>query len=62
MTSTRSLRYQITLIELLVDAEGNGEGGVIVGAKIEFDAEERNVTVTSYGSAPVRLTNVRRSD
>ncbi len=62
MTSTRSLRYQITLIELLVDAEGNGEGAVIVGAKIDFDAEEQSVTVTSYGSAPVRLTNVRRSD
>jgi hypothetical protein len=52
--------YDLTLIVLDVDEDGNGTGQVAVGAQLAYQADEKKLVVESFGSEPVRLTNVRR--
>ena len=54
--------YSISIIELVVDEEGDGEGVIIVGAELDFNAETRTIEIEGYASAPVRLLQVRRDD
>jgi hypothetical protein len=55
----RSTRYNVTLIILAVDAEGNGEGQMMLGAEFTWDAEAEQLTIENRSSEPVRLTQVR---
>jgi len=56
----RSTDYQFSVLQMMVDERGKGEGSVIVAAKIKFD-KEGTLVIESYGiQDTVRLTNVRR--
>jgi hypothetical protein len=58
--SGRSTDYPFGVFQILVDAEGKGEGSAIIAARISFDKEERLV-IESYGHMDtIRLVNVRR--
>ncbi|MGD8331361.1 MAG: hypothetical protein PVJ49_18155, partial [Acidobacteriota bacterium] len=55
----RTISSQITLIQLNVDANGNGEGAMAVGAELALDPDTGTLSVKSISSQPVRLVNVR---
>lgn len=57
----RSWDYNVTLVELAVDAEGNGSGTLIAGAEFAYDQTHDTFSLKSLSSQPVRLNNVRRS-
>jgi len=54
----RSLDYPFGLIELQLDRDGNGQGAVIVAAKVKI-TKEGHLELESYGGQYVKLTNVR---
>lgn len=59
----RSIRYDLSLIELRLPAsgDGNGEGALVVGAEITWDEEQQALSVEHFSTAPVRLTEVSRT-
>jgi hypothetical protein len=57
----RTLDYGYSLVSMDLDAEGNGEGIVIVGAMLEYDKEKDVLNIEAYDTAGgVRLTNITR--
>jgi len=58
--STRSSKHNVSIIELQVDAEGNGEGTLAAGVRIRFDKEKNQLVLENYSFAPLRLTNVKQ--
>jgi hypothetical protein len=55
----RTIDSQVSLIVLEVDAEGNGEGSMALGAELAIDEASDTLSVKSVSSQPVRLVNVR---
>lgn len=58
----RSWDFNVTLIELAVDADGNGSGTLIAGAEFAYDQTHDTFSLKTLSSQPVRLNNVRRSE
>lgn len=56
---SRTLRYDVSLITLQVDAQGSGEGTIAAGAELSFDSDSNTLTIENFSSEPVRLTKVR---
>jgi hypothetical protein len=56
----RSIDYPFTVIELHLNADGQGEGKISVATKITADKENRIVTLEDYATQPVRLQSVKR--
>ena len=60
--STRTVDYDLTLVELVYDANANaGEGVVAAGVRIAFDEPNNRLIIEDYDTQPVRLRNVRAS-
>lgn len=59
MRQSRSLNYPITLIELNVDANGEGEGKLYTATRL-YSNETRKLFVQQYASDPVMLKELRR--
>lgn len=57
--STRTLDYNVSLIVLNLDAEGRGDGQLMLGAEFVWDEEKNQVVITNFSSEPIRLTSVR---
>jgi hypothetical protein len=57
--SARTLDYNVSLIILDVDAEGRGEGQLMLGAEFTWNEEKNQVEITHFASEPIRLNNVR---
>ncbi len=57
--SARTLDYNVSLIILDVDAEGRGEGQLMLGAEFSWNDENNQVEITHFASEPIRLRNVR---
>jgi hypothetical protein len=55
----RTIDYPITLIEIRVDKDGNGQGKMAVATKISFDKKKNQIELENYSSEPVRLQNVK---
>lgn len=55
----RSTDYQFSVIELLVNERGEGEGMALAAAKVRFN-KENQLEVENLGQSPIRITNVRR--
>jgi hypothetical protein len=63
MRNPRSREYDISAIVMeFTQEEGKekGQGTLIVGAKLEYDKEKNKLEVESFGTEPVRLTNIER--
>lgn len=58
--SSRTLDYNVTLIILDLDAEGQGEGQLLLGAEFVWDEDQNQVVITNFASEPIRLTSVRQ--
>jgi len=56
----RSIDYPFTVIELRLNADGEGEGKLSLATKIIPDKENNIVTLENYAIQPVQLTTVRR--
>jgi len=56
--NTRSMQYQLTLIEIHLDKDGKGEGKMVPAAKVSWDKKEKKIEVENYNALPVDLLNV----
>lgn len=52
--------YDMTLIVMDVDENGEGEGQLAMGVRLALNEETNELSIESFGSEPVRLTRVRR--
>jgi len=57
--SARTLDYNVSLVVLNLDAEGQGEGQLMLGAEFAWDEAKNQVVITNFASEPIRLTSVR---
>jgi len=53
--------YDITLIVMDLDAEGNGEGQLAMGVRIAVDQEKKALVIENFGTEPVRLSKISQS-
>jgi len=53
----RSRDYQIGIIELRLDADGNGSGVIVGAAKVEFN-DDGELEIESYAQPPLSITRV----
>jgi hypothetical protein len=56
----RSIDYPFTLIELHLNADGEGEGKLSIAAKITADKDSKTVVLEDYANQPVLLKSVKR--
>ena len=56
----RTLDYPVTVIELRLNRDGEGEGKLSVATKIVADKDNGLIVLENYGTQPVMLTNVKR--
>jgi hypothetical protein len=56
----RSYDYPFTVIELRLNAEGDGEGKMSLATKVIHDKEHNTISLENYQLQPVMLTNVKR--
>jgi len=52
--------YDVTLVVLDVDENGNGEGILSIGTEVTWDDSTDAIKVTNVSSQPVKLTDVRK--
>jgi len=55
----RSVDYQFSVLELILNEKGEGEGVALSAAKIKFN-EKNQLEVEQYGQTAIRVTNIRR--
>jgi hypothetical protein len=56
---TRSSKHDVTIIRLVMDESGNGEGTLAAGVRIRLDDKENHLVLENYSYAPLRLSNVK---
>ena len=54
-----SMQFPFTMVAMILDEEGNGQGVAILGAELEWDEEKDVLRITGYSAEPVRLEGVR---
>lgn len=57
---SRSRKYDISVIELVVDADGNGSGTAMPAVRVDFDEASGDIVLEDLRSSPVQLTQVRK--
>lgn len=58
--SSRSRRYNVTLVVLDLDAESRGEGQIMAGSELSWDDEKNQLVIEHFATQPIRLTTVRQ--
>ena len=58
---TRSREYDISVVELVVDAEGKGSGTAMPAVQVELDQETGDISLINLNTSPIQLTNVRKT-
>jgi len=56
----RSIDYPFTVIEMHLNADGDGNGTMSVATKITADKETRTIQLENFSTSPVMLTTVKR--
>jgi hypothetical protein len=56
----RSIEYPFTVIELHINADGEGEGKMSLATKVIPDKESKTIVLEDYGTQPVVLQSVKR--
>ena len=56
----RSIDYPFTVIEMRLNADGEGSGTMSVATKVMADKETRTIQLENYNTTPVMLTSVKR--
>jgi hypothetical protein len=60
MNRPRTVDYPFTVIEMRVNADGEGDGMLSYAAKLIPDKEGNMITIENYGTQPIRLQQVKR--
>jgi len=55
----RTIDYPFTIIEMRLDAKGEGEGRMAAGTKITRSKDGKTVELENYGISPVALNNIK---
>lgn len=55
----RSTDYEFSVMEIIFNEKGEGQGVALAAAKIKFN-KDNQLEVENYGTDPIRITNVRR--
>jgi len=55
----RSMDYPFELIQIKLDAKGEGEGKLSFATKIYVDEDSKSIALENYGTTPVMLKDVR---
>jgi hypothetical protein len=55
----RTIDYPITLIEIRVNAKGEGTGKFAVATQIDVDKDKKTIEIENYSSEPVRLNEIK---
>jgi len=58
VNKTRSMDYQVTVIELHIGSDGKGEGKIVPAAKISWDNAAKKIEIENYEALPVDLLQV----
>ncbi|HZT76218.1 MAG TPA: hypothetical protein VFA27_06145 [Vicinamibacterales bacterium] len=56
----RSIDYPFTVIEMHLNADGEGQGTMSVATKVMADKETGTIQLENFGTTPVMLTNIKR--
>ncbi|MGD8328932.1 MAG: hypothetical protein PVJ49_05810 [Acidobacteriota bacterium] len=56
----RSTDFDITLIELRLDADGSGEGVLAVGVEFGYDMDKKQIVAKNWSSSPVQLKEIKK--
>jgi hypothetical protein len=56
----RSIDYPFTVIEMRLNADGEGEGKMSIATKVTLDKDKKTIVLEDYGSQPVLLTSVHK--
>jgi hypothetical protein len=59
MSGTRSMDYPFELIQMKLDAKGEGEGKLSFATKIYVTEDGKNIALENYGTTPVALNNIK---
>jgi lipopolysaccharide export system protein LptA len=51
--------YPFSLIEMRINAQGEGEGKFAVATRITYNKDKQVIELENYSSEPVRLTTIR---
>lgn len=54
--------FDVTALELTLDAEGNGEGRLSVGTEVRWNEAAGKLEVTNFSVQPAQLGNLRRTN
>jgi hypothetical protein len=57
---SRSRKYDISVVELIVDANGNGSGTAMPAVRVDFDEATGDIVLEDLSSSPLQLTKVRK--
>ena len=57
---TRSRKYDISVIELVLDERGNGSGTALPAVRVDFDPESGDISLADLNTFPIQLTQVRK--
>ena len=55
----RTIDYPFTIIEMRLDANGNGEGRMAAGTKISKSKDGKTIELENYGISPVALNEIK---
>lgn len=54
-----TMQFPFTMITMILDSEGSGQGTAILGAELIWDEAKDVLRITGYSAEPVRLEGVR---
>ena len=57
--NTRTMDYPFTIIEMRLDAKGEGEGRLAAGTKISKSRDGKTIELENYGISPIALNNIK---
>jgi hypothetical protein len=55
----RTIDYPFTIIEMRLDAKGEGEGRLAAGTKISKSRDGKTIELENYGISPIALNNIK---
>ncbi len=56
----RSIEYPFTVIEMHINADGEGNGTMSVATKVMADKETKTIQLENFSTSPVMLTSIKR--
>ena len=54
-----TMQFPFTMITMIMDQEGNGQGTAILGAELMWDEAKDVLRITGYSAEPIRLEGVK---